>query len=113
MTSQYPKKYYTIGEVAQLMNVTTSLIRFWEKKFSGLKPQKNAKGVRRYTAANVTMLRRIYHLVKERGYTLVGAQTALRRQSSGKQDVQRQAVIQSLKALRQFLITLRDQMPDS
>lgn len=107
MTFQHSKKYYTIGEVAQLLNVTTSLIRFWEKKFPGLRPQKNDKGMRRYTTANLTMLRRIYHLVKEQGYTLAGAQAALQQQPGDERGAQREAMIQSLKALRQSLTELR------
>ena len=62
--------YYTIGEVAEAFGVKTSLIRFWDKEFSILKPKKNAKGNRRFTPEDIRNLKLIYHLVKEQGYTL-------------------------------------------
>ena len=71
------KIYYTIGEVAELFEVNQSLIRFWEKEFDILKPQKNKKGNRLFTKNDLDNLRLIYHLVKERGYTLQGAKEKL------------------------------------
>lgn len=72
------KRYYGIGEVAQAFNVNTSLIRFWEKEFDILKPKKNAKGNRKFTPEDIKHLKFIYHLVKERGFTLEGAKTHLK-----------------------------------
>ena len=72
------KIYYSIGEVAELFEVNQSLIRFWEKEFDILKPQKNKKGNRLFTKYDLDNLRLIYHLVKERGYTLQGAKEKLR-----------------------------------
>ena len=72
------KLYYTIGEVAKAFDVNTSLIRFWEKEFDVLQPKKNAKGTRRYTPQDIKNLELIYHLVKERGFTLEGAKTHLK-----------------------------------
>ena len=72
------KLYYTIGEVSKMFNVNASLIRFWEKEFEVLKPKKNKKGNRLFTKADVENLRIIYHLVKERGYTLQGARAKLK-----------------------------------
>ena len=66
------KVYYTIGEVGELFEVNQSLIRYWEKEFDILKPQKNKKGNRLFTKQDINNLRIIYHLVKERGYTLPG-----------------------------------------
>ena len=62
------KLYYTIGEVANLFQVNTSLIRFWEKEFEVLKPKKNKKGNRLFTKEDVSNLKIIFHLVKEKGY---------------------------------------------
>ena len=62
--------YYSIGEVAEAFGVNTSLIRFWEKEFEILKPKKNAKGNRKFTPQDIKNLELIYHLVKERGFTL-------------------------------------------
>ncbi|MFV0566473.1 MAG: MerR family transcriptional regulator [Flavobacteriaceae bacterium] len=72
------KRYYSIGEVARAFGVNTSLIRFWENEFDVLKPKKNAKGNRKFTPEDITSLKLIYHLVKERGFTLDGAKTHLR-----------------------------------
>ncbi|MEM7186317.1 MAG: MerR family transcriptional regulator [Bacteroidota bacterium] len=79
MHVELPEKlYYTIGEVARAFDVNTSLIRFWEKEFDVLQPKKNAKGNRKFTPDDVKNLELIYHLVKERGFTLEGAKTHLK-----------------------------------
>lgn len=78
------KLYYTIGEVAQLFEVNTSLIRFWEKEFSAIKPKKNNKGNRLFTVKDIITIDRIYELVKEEGHTLDGARKALRERKSTK-----------------------------
>ena len=72
------KRYYNIGEVAKAFDVNTSLIRFWEKEFDVLQPKKNAKGNRKFTPEDIKNLELIYHLVKERGFTLEGAKTHLK-----------------------------------
>ena len=72
------KRYYGIGEVAKAFNVNTSLIRFWEKEFDALKPKKNAKGNRKFTPEDIKILELIFHLVKERGFTLEGAKIHLK-----------------------------------
>lgn len=72
------KRYYGIGEVAKAFRVKTSLIRFWEKEFDVLKPKKNAKGNRKFTPKDIKNLKLIYHLVKERGFTLEGAKIHLK-----------------------------------
>ena len=75
---QASRVYYSIGEVAKMFNVNTSLIRFWEKEFDVLRPYKNKKGTRHFTQRDVDNLHTIYHLVKERGFTLKGAKDKLR-----------------------------------
>ena len=72
------KRYFSIGELAKAFNVNASLIRFWDKEFDILKPKKNAKGNRMFTPEDVKNLQLIYHLVKERGFTLEGAKTHLK-----------------------------------
>ena len=72
------KRYYSIGEVAKAFDVNASLIRFWDSEFDILKPKKNAKGNRMFTPEDVKNLQLIYHLVKERGFTLEGARTHLK-----------------------------------
>ena len=72
------KLYYTIGEVAAMFNVNASLIRYWEKEFTVIKPKKNKKGNRFFTKMDIENFHIIYHLVKERGMTLKGAKKKLR-----------------------------------
>ena len=95
------KLFYTIGEVAEMFDVNTSLLRFWESEFPQLKPRKNAKGTRTYTIKDIDLLRRIYHLTKECGYTLDGAREQLRQ--SDNTDM----AIQKLVAARQQLVELQ------
>jgi DNA-binding transcriptional MerR regulator len=105
------KKYYAIGEVAQLLNVSTSLIRFWEKKFPSLQPHKNQQGLRRYTQADISQLRKIYQLVKEQGYTLQGAREVIKYDSNKTQS--NTEIVHTLKNLRGFLVHLKDIMTDT
>lgn len=71
------KRYYKIGEVAKAFEVNTSLVRFWEKEFEIIKPKKNGKGDRMFTPQDIKNFRLIYHLVKEKGFTLEGAKNKL------------------------------------
>lgn len=100
--------FYPIGEVAALFDVNTSLIRFWEKEFDILKPKKNKKGNRLFTPQDIENLKLIYHLVKERGYTLQGAKDKLR---DNREDVvNKVAMIESLNRIRSFLLELKGQL---
>lgn len=72
------KLYYSIGEISEMFGVSKSLIRFWEAEFDLLKPHKNSKGDRRFTKQNIEQFRTIYHLVKERGFTLDGAKKEIK-----------------------------------
>ena len=72
------KLYYTIGEVAEMLDVNTSLLRYWEKEFDILKPRKNTKGDRLFIKEDIETIKLIYHLVREKGYTLEGAQSRLK-----------------------------------
>lgn len=103
------KRYFTIGEVAAQLNVTASLIRFWESEFEIIKPKKNRKGNRMFTPEDIASIRLIYHLVKERGYTLQGAKDLIRQSPQDIRD--KMALIDSLKSLRSFLVEIREQLP--
>ncbi len=93
------KLYYSIGEVAQMFNVTETLLRFWEKEFPTIKPQKAGRGIRQYTKADLEQVKLVYHLVKERGMTLQGARDAIRRDKS--KGINRNIeVIEKLKDIR-------------
>ena len=72
------KLYYTIGEVAEMFEVSNSLIRYWETEFKVLKPTKNKKGDRRFMVKDIRTLEKIYTLVKDRGFTLEGAKKELK-----------------------------------
>lgn len=104
------KKYYTIGEVASMFNVSTSLLRFWENEFTAIKPKKNKKGVRQYTKEDIEAIRTVHFLVKEKGYTLTGAKEYLKMNESGETD--KASVIRSLERIRAFLVEMRDSLPD-
>ncbi|UII19304.1 MerR family transcriptional regulator [Fulvivirga ligni] len=103
------KKYYAIGEVAQMFNVATSLIRFWESEFDIIKPKKNRKGNRQFTKDDIENVRLIYHLVKERGFTLQGAKDILSSDSDAVKD--KMDMIDSLTRVKHFLQELKQQIP--
>lgn len=103
------KKYFTIGEVAEELGVATSLIRFWESEFSNIKPKKNRKGNRQFTKDDIENVKLIYHLVKEKGYTLQGARDFIKNGTEEASD--KIAMIQSLKKVKEFLVQIRDGIP--
>jgi DNA-binding transcriptional MerR regulator len=102
------KLYYSIGEVAEIFNVAPSLIRFWESEFDIIKPKKNRKGNRQFTREDIDNVRTIYHLVKEKGFTLQGAKEMLRNDSQAVKD--KMEMIESLRNVRKFLLELRDKL---
>jgi DNA-binding transcriptional MerR regulator len=102
------KLYYSIGEVAELFSVAPSLIRFWESEFEIIKPKKNRKGNRQFTREDIDNVRTIFHLVKEKGFTLQGAKEMLKNDSQAVRD--KMDMIDSLKKVRTFLAELRERM---
>lgn len=102
------KRYYGIGEVADAFDVNASLIRFWEKEFDVLKPKKNAKGNRKFTPQDIKNLQLIYHLVKERGFTLEGAKTHLKEDKL--KTLSTFDVIQKLEKVKAELIKIKNQL---
>jgi DNA-binding transcriptional MerR regulator len=102
------KNYFSIGEVADMLSVTTSQVRFWEGEFTQLKPKKNKKGNRLYSIKDIDLLRKIIYLVKEKRYTLEGAKTFLRDQSRAhsKENLTKETLV----SLRSFLSELRDSL---
>jgi len=106
--SQKNKIFYSIGETAKMFNVTVSLIRFWEKEFSVLKPKKNKKGNRLFTKKDIENLKIIYHLVKERGFTLNGAKKKLK--ENKKDTIDNIKIVNKLKDIKHFLIKLKEEL---
>ncbi len=102
------KRYYSIGELAKAFNVNASLIRFWDKEFDILKPKKNAKGNRMFTPEDVKNLKLIYHLVKERGFTLEGAKTHLK--EGQKKTLDKFEIISKLEAIKLQLTKIKNEL---
>ena len=100
------KLYYSIGEVSAMFGVKNSLIRYWEKEFTAIKPKKNKKGNRLFTQKDVDNFHLIFHLVKERGMTLNGAKMKLK---DNKEDtLENFEVIKSLKGIKSMLIDIKE-----
>ena len=105
------KLFYSMGEVSEMFDVNASLIRFWETKFDILRPQKNKKGNRLFSPADVENLKLIYHLVKERGMTLEGAKKALKQKPAAEGGVQRDAeLMERLQRIRALLAEVREDL---
>jgi DNA-binding transcriptional MerR regulator len=102
------KMYFTIGEVSKMFDVNTSLIRFWEKEFDIIKPMKNKKGNRLFTVQDVDNLHTIFHLVKERGFTLQGAKDKLNENKTD--SIDKIEIVKSLKKLKTFLEDLKNEL---
>ncbi len=106
--SKVEKLYYSIGEVAEMFNVNTSLIRFWEKEFDIIKPKKNKKGNRLFTKEDIDNFHIIYNLVKEKGMTLKGAQKKIKENKEG--TVNDFEVVQTLSGIKQMLLEIRGEL---
>lgn len=101
------KLYYSIGEVARLLDVAPSVLRFWESEFPQIKPVKNKRGVRSYTKHDIDLLRRIHHLTRDCGYTLDGAREQMRTRPI---DDPHMELVANLSDLRHFLVALKDSL---
>lgn len=102
------KKYFSIGEVAEQLNIAPSQIRFWEGEFDVIKPQKNRSGKRQFTREDIEKLKMVYHLVKEKGYTLQGAKQMLKNNNKGLKD--KMEMIESLEEVKAFLMELKHKL---
>ena len=102
------KRYYSIGEIAKAFDVNASLIRFWEKEFDILKPKKNAKGNRMFTPEDLKNLKTIYHLVKEKGFTLDGAKDFLK--NNKKNPLNTIEIIEKLEFIKKQLIIIKNEI---
>ena len=100
------KLYYQIGEVAEIIGVPVSTVRFWENEFDILRPLKNKKGNRMFTADDLNNLKIIHHLLKEEGMTLSGVK---KKMSSKREETEyRFRINESLQKIRTILLDLRD-----
>lgn len=105
--AELTKLYYSIGEVADMFDVSASLIRYWETEFTMLRPKKNRKGDRQFTKKDIEYLEKIFTLVKERGFTLEGAKKELKNK---KTPINKQELIEKLNSLKTQLEELRDSL---
>ena len=100
----FQKMYYSIGKVAEMFKVNQSLIRLWENEFDVLKPKKNGKGDRLFRPADIKNIQLIYHLMRERKYTMEGAKDFIKK---NKKATEKYSTIESLKKLKEFLVELK------
>jgi len=102
------KLYYSMGEIAELFDVNASTIRYWEKHFPHLKPKKNNKGNRQFTQKDIDDLKLIYHLLKERGLTIKGAQAKIK---DNKNDVvDNTEIVDRLQKIKQMLLDVKENL---
>ena len=104
------KLYYTIREVAEMMELPEHTLRFWEKEFSALNPKKTNGGIRQYTQQDIELVRLIHHLVKEQGLTIKAARERLK--ISKQQVVNRQDIVARLKSIRTELIEIKARLDE-
>lgn len=104
MKDNLNKKFYKIGDVAEILNIPTSTLRFWEKEFTVIKPKRNAKNIRVYTVKDIEIVKMIYYLVKEKGLKLDAAQAMIKRNRDG---ISKQwEVVDRLKQVKEQLVQL-------
>ena len=105
------KLLYSMGEVTEMFDVNASLIRYWESKFDCIKPHKNKKGNRMFTPSDIENFKLIYHLVREKGMTLEGANKAMKRRSGNiKRDI---SILERLQNIRAMLVEVRESLGES
>ena len=105
------KLFYSMGEVAEMFDVSQALVRHWEAQFDCIKPHRNKKGNRMFTPSDIENFKLIYHLVKEKGMTLEGANSAMkRRNKSVKRDV---SILERLQNIRAMLVEVRESLGDN
>jgi DNA-binding transcriptional MerR regulator len=105
------KLLYSMGEVTEMFDVNASLIRYWESKFDCIKPHKNKKGNRMFTPSDIENFKLIYHLVKEKGMTLEGANNAMKRR--GKRVQSEVSILERLQSIRAMLVEVRESLGDN
>lgn len=105
------KLLYSMGEVTEMFDVNASLIRYWESKFDCIRPHKNKKGNRMFTPSDIENFKIIYHLVKERGMTLEGANMAMKRR--GKSVLREVSILERLQNIRAMLLEVRESLGDN
>lgn len=101
------KLYYSMGEVTKAFNVNASLIRFWEKEFDILQPKKNNRGNRKFRPEDIKNLKTIFHLTKEKGFTLEGAKDYMR---SHREEMNSFEIIDKLEFVKAELLKIKNNL---
>ncbi|MDR0971703.1 MAG: MerR family transcriptional regulator [Bacteroidales bacterium] len=108
------KLYYSIGEVSLVLEVSLPTLRFWEKEFKQIKPQKNKRGVRYYTMEDISLLKQIKYLTKTCGYTLEGTKNILKNKTlslfENKEENKDIEMVENLKEIKDFLLELKNML---
>lgn len=102
------KRYYSIGEVSKAFNVNASLIRFWEKEFKTLSPKKSTNCKRRYTSDDIIIIKQIFFLLKEKGYTIEGAKTYIK--EAKKKPMNSFEIIEKLNEIKSRLLKIKKEL---
>ena len=102
------KLFYKISEVAEMFNINISAVRFWEKEFDILKPKKNKKGNRLFTEKDIKNIQIIYHLLKERGFTVEGAKKKLKENKTD--TINNIEIVNHLTDIKKFLQKLKNEL---
>ena len=101
----FEKRYYSIGQVAEMFHVNHSLIRMWANEFDDyLQTKKNKKGDRYFRPEDVKTLELIHHLLRQRKFTTQGARDFLKKNKNADE---RFAVIQSMQKIKSFLLEIK------
>ena len=109
LCSMIDKLYYSIAEVSECLGVSQPTLRFWEKEFGSLKPQRTSKGLRQYSKNDVAFLKKLVYLTRDCGYTLDGAKRVLRQQRQTKTDAAAELAF-TLNELKKFLIDMNQSL---
>jgi DNA-binding transcriptional MerR regulator len=104
------KVFYSIGEVASITGTSASSIRYWEKNFSELSPQKNDKGTRFYTSQDIETVKLINHLVRDRGMTIKGVKQKLKENKT--ETLKSWEIVDKLQNIKKILTEIRDEMEE-
>ena len=108
MAENSRKLYYSIKEVAQQLNVSESLLRYWETEFPHLRPKTTGNRVRQYTEKDIEQIKVIYNLVKVRGFKIAAARKVLNENRTGAEKSQQ--VMDTLISVRDQLKELKRQL---
>lgn len=102
------KLYYAISEVADMLHIAPSVIRYWETEFTQIHPAKNSKGERKFTAKDIEILQQIHYLVKDKGFTIEGARKELDAQKQEKKEDQQ--ILVKLRELRKKITQFKEEL---